>query len=112
MTPEGVATDFPLKHYQRETLLRLEAYLRRIRTDGARAAFAALTNTPYTPAPFVDADMPYVCLRVPTGGGKTIIAAHAVGVAAREHLQTDAPMVLWLGSGLISLQSRCGGRRA
>lgn len=96
MTLGGVATDFPLKHYQRETLLRLETYLRCVRTDGARAAFAALTNTPYTPAPFVDADMPYVCLRVPTGGGKTIIAAHAVGVAAREHLQTDAPMVLWL----------------
>ena len=39
---------------------------------------------------------PYVCLRLPTGGGKTFVAAHSIGVAARELLHTDEPLVLWL----------------
>lgn len=33
---------------------------------------------------------------MPTGGGKTVLAAHAIGVAARELLQAPNPMVLWL----------------
>jgi len=32
-------------------------------------------------------DLPYVCLRVPTGGGKTILAAYSVGVVTQEFLQ-------------------------
>ena len=44
----------------------------------------------------MDEKIPYVCIRIPTGGGKTIVAAHAVGVAAKEYLQADNPMVLWL----------------
>jgi type III restriction enzyme len=40
--------------------------------------------------------MPYVCLRIPTGGGKTLVAAHAIGDAAVVHLQVTNPMVLWL----------------
>ncbi len=50
--------------------------------------------------------IPSVCLRIPTGGGKTLLAAHAVGIAAEEWLQTDAPMVLWLApSGKIVEQT-------
>ncbi len=41
-------------------------------------------------------EMPYVCLRVPTGGGKTFLAAHAVGIAVRELLRQSAGLVLWL----------------
>lgn len=37
-----------------------------------------------------------VCLRIPAGGGKTIPAAHSVGVAADSVLRTDAPVVVWL----------------
>jgi type III restriction enzyme len=38
-----------------------------------------------------------VCLRIPTGGGKTLLAAHAAGVAAREWPGPHArPFVLWL----------------
>ena len=47
-------------------------------------------------APAVAEGMPYVCLRVPTGGGKTVMAAHAVGIAAQEFLHSSNPMVLWL----------------
>ena len=40
--------------------------------------------------------LPYVCLRIPTGGGKTILAAHSISAAADSFLRTDAPTVLWL----------------
>jgi type III restriction enzyme len=40
--------------------------------------------------------LPYVCLRVPTGGGKTLMASHAVSVATREFLGLDHSFVLWL----------------
>lgn len=39
---------------------------------------------------------PYVCLRLPTGGGKTILAAHAVKVARDAWVDKDFPLVLWL----------------
>lgn len=41
-------------------------------------------------------EMPYACLRVPTGGGKTLIACHGVGIAKDELLHADRAVVLWL----------------
>ncbi|MBK6906676.1 MAG: DEAD/DEAH box helicase family protein [Rhodocyclaceae bacterium] len=42
------------------------------------------------------AGMPYVCLRIPTGGGKTLLGAHAVACAARHYTGQDRPVALWL----------------
>lgn len=44
----------------------------------------------------MDAGMPYLCLRVPTGGGKTLLACHAAGIAMRDLLHADRAVVLWL----------------
>ena len=41
-------------------------------------------------------DVPYVCLRLPTVGGKTILATHSIEVAANTYLEEDFPFVLWL----------------
>lgn len=41
-------------------------------------------------------EMPYACLRVPTGGGKTLIACYGVGIAKTELLQADRAVILWL----------------
>lgn len=96
------AVNFELRGYQREALRTLRNYLRKVvRFDGiadnpAKAAFTDVAEATYWPAPLVNEQTPYVCIRIPTGGGKTIVAAHAVGVAAREYLQADNPMVLWL----------------
>jgi type III restriction enzyme len=96
------AVNFELRSYQREALRTLRVYLQKvIRMDGvannpARAAFNDVVEATYSPAPMVDEQTPYVCIRIPTGGGKTVVAAHAVGVAAKEYLQTSNPMVLWL----------------
>jgi type III restriction enzyme len=42
------------------------------------------------------ADAPYCCLRLPTGGGKTLLGAHAVGIARDAYLPRRYPLVLWL----------------
>ena len=41
-------------------------------------------------------DMPYFCLRVPTGGGKTFLAASAVALVNTHLLATEHSVVLWL----------------
>jgi type III restriction enzyme len=88
-------TTFNLKRYQDNALVSLEKYLRRARLQGARSAFETETGYGYNPEPF--GDTPCVCLRIPTGGGKTLLAAHAIGSMAREWPAMAAqPLALWL----------------
>lgn len=98
---------FALKGYQTDCLKVLDTYLRLAREKGAKAAFNVSDSRPldslkrrseYAVIPsWPESEaFPYVCLRVPTGGGKTIIAAHAVGVATKAYLQAERAMVLWL----------------
>lgn len=89
-----------LRHYQRRVLNDLEDYFKLARTHGndahgARTAFVIMTGRPYLDVPGIE-NLPYVCLRVPTGGGKTLIGAHAVHVVSEKYLQTPTPTVLWL----------------
>ena len=85
-----------LKEYQNASLEALRCYLGDVPNDGANVAFYKSTNLPYRDAPIIAQGTPYVCLRVPTGGGKTIMAAHSVGIAASIFLQARNPVVLWL----------------
>ena len=91
-----VVTEFQPKGYQSKVLETLRNYLRSAEKNNADIAFYTSTHLPYVPAPSIAEGTPYVCLRVPTGGGKTFIAAHSVSIAADEFLHTRAPMVLWL----------------
>jgi hypothetical protein len=68
-----------LKHYQAQALEALERYLRATPPWGPAAAFLQQTGYGYNAEPF--GDLPCVCLRIPTGGGKTLLAAHAIGQA-------------------------------
>ena len=90
------ATNLELKEYQRISLERFATYLRDVTQMGANMAFYKSTNMPFRNAPAVAEGTPYVCLRVPTGGGKTILAAYSIGIAAKEYLSATNPMVLWL----------------
>ncbi len=88
-------SSFTLKRYQEQALAKLDSYLRAARLHGARSAFESETGYGYRSEPF--ADVPCVCLRIPTGGGKTLLAAHAIGRLAREWpTQLRQPLALWL----------------
>lgn len=43
-----------------------------------------------------DDTMPYFCLRIPTGGGKTYVAAKSVGLINQQLLHTEHSVILWL----------------
>ena len=84
-----------LKTYQEEALDKLREYLTLTREMGAKKAFVTITERPYHSVKQLPA-LPYVCLRIPTGGGKTLMACHAVGIASREVLRQERCLVLWL----------------
>lgn len=87
---------FTLRLYQEQCLTALGNYLSEVAATGdADTAFYKFTRRPYHEAPALPG-LPYICLRVPTGGGKTILAAHSVAVAANSFLKSDTPCVLWL----------------
>ncbi len=96
-----------LKQYQADTLSVLRRFFEAARIAGPKNAYEAITREPEQAgrlggyagayAPLNDLpDVPYVCLRLPTGGGKTILAAHAVSIARNAWLEKDYPLVLWL----------------
>ncbi|RIK78880.1 MAG: restriction endonuclease subunit R [Planctomycetota bacterium] len=94
-----------LREYQQRSLAALEGYLQVCTTHGAKAAFVIQTERPYRAVPQLPA-LPYVCLRVPTGGGKTLLACHALGKAATNYLQAERAVCLWLApSNAIRLQT-------
>lgn len=94
-----------LKNYQKKALESLKMYLHACdERQDADSAFYETTRQvweqgiPYHPIrePSELKDIPYVCIRLPTGGGKTLLACHAVSVANREYLKKERSLVLWL----------------
>jgi len=55
-----------------------------------------MTGVAYLPLKGFADDMPYFCLRVPTGGGKTWLAATSVEFINKELLRTEHSVILWL----------------
>ncbi|MBS7803012.1 DEAD/DEAH box helicase family protein [Rhizobiales bacterium TNE-4] len=90
-----MAAPFVLKEYQAQSLDVLRDYLKAAQAPSTpNAAFYARTGVPYLKIEQLG-DIPYVCLRIPTGGGKTVMAAHAIGIAATAWMKTDQPTVIW-----------------
>lgn len=106
-----------LKQYQTDTLAVLRRFFEEARIAGPESAYRAIVNEPEQMARlgrYADAyspleelpGVPYVCLRLPTGGGKTLLAAHAIAVARDAWIEKDHPLVLWLvPSNTIRLQT-------
>jgi type III restriction enzyme len=96
-----------LKDYQNASLATLREFFEEARISGPKAAYETITTEPelaarlrgyaagYKPIKALP-DVPYVCLRLPTGGGKTILAAHSITVAKDAWVEKDFPLVLWL----------------
>lgn len=104
-----------LKHYQRRALDVLADFFTRARQApgeaGIQAAFhAALLAQDYAPEeipPYLTQGFashgrvtPYVCLRIPTGGGKTLLGTHALALAWQNYAEALSelakPLALWL----------------
>lgn len=86
--------DLTLKSYQTAALSALSTFLRESTMVGAASAFLQQTGIAYQAQPF--GKIPCVCLRIPTGGGKTLLASHAIVQMAREWQSNDAPVAVWL----------------
>lgn len=92
-----------LKDFQQETLDALAKFAADAAALGPHKAFHAdkargLYQRPLEKngVPILTEDPPYVCVRVPTGGGKTILGACAIGTILRHGLERDRAVVLWL----------------
>jgi type III restriction enzyme len=115
-----------LKNYQEKSLEKFSDYLKLLRefetrTAKASAALLAVGITQNLPDPMHDAwedarktgvsaslrywvsmqssagfSIPHVCVKLPTGGGKTFVAAHAVDRLVSEHFARQTGFVLWV----------------
>jgi type III restriction enzyme len=98
-----------LKNYQRNALAALDSFFERARgtlteQQTAKAFSESRREALGESAPSLLyrrfcaelPEVPQVCIRIPTGGGKTLLAAHAIERAARLYVGTTCPLALWL----------------
>ncbi|HYN78786.1 MAG TPA: DEAD/DEAH box helicase family protein, partial [Lamprocystis sp. (in: g-proteobacteria)] len=83
------------KRYQDEALKVLSDFARLAEKTDPQRAFEEIAKQepPYRSQGF--GGTPYVCMRLPTGGGKTVLAADAIPVL-RQFAGQDYPLTLWL----------------
>ncbi len=92
-----------LKEYQDRAKKALSEYLSEARIYGPNKAFeryvgkhgSKTISSHYNEIAGLK-NAPYVCLRLPTGGGKTLLAAHSIEAAAKNYLEQQYPLVLWM----------------
>ena len=65
-----------LKKYQQTTLDILKKYLLETDKFGPKHAFISVTNKTYN-EDYFGSEVPFVCIKIPTGGGKTLVGCHA-----------------------------------
>ncbi|HRK98635.1 MAG TPA: DEAD/DEAH box helicase family protein [Alphaproteobacteria bacterium] len=92
-----------LKKYQESSLEILRQYLELARFKGAKQAYDEVQYNRYGSTNFKPhqalnglEDVPYACLRLPTGGGKTLLSAHTIRLAGESYVENDYPLTLWL----------------
>ena len=88
-----------LKKYQARTLKILADFLTDAKIIGNEKAFEKYQdahgyNPNYQPLRNLE-NVPYVCLRLPTGGGKTLIGTNVISLAV-DYIEQEYPFVLWL----------------
>lgn len=84
-----------LKRYQTNAIDTLDEFLKLIRHMKPRHAFNEITENVYNHEWF--GDVPFVCMRIPTGGGKTLVGCKSVERIMSTFLQhkMDTGIVMW-----------------
>jgi type III restriction enzyme len=106
-----------LKLYQEKVLDKLKEYLSALadfRTkyreayalmpeiakgfDFPKKAFELVNNKPgyHTKTNSINEQLPDIYLKVPTGGGKTLLACHSIDLIQKQYLQKQTGLVLWI----------------
>ena len=92
-----------LKKYQDKSLEILRSFLEGARFEGVKSAYEKLQYQRYGHSNFKAyqpltglEDIAYVCLRLPTGGGKTLLSAHTIALAGKAYIENEYPLTLWL----------------
>ncbi|MBN1941427.1 MAG: DEAD/DEAH box helicase family protein, partial [Candidatus Diapherotrites archaeon] len=72
-----------------------QSYLAKLNKFGPKIAFISETNNPYNDSFF--GEIPFVCVKIPTGGGKTLVATHILTKLFETTLKNklDKGIVLW-----------------
>ncbi len=86
-----------LKKYQQKTLDRIQDFLKELSFFGdAKHAFISTTNNPYK-EDFFGTNIPFVCIKIPTGGGKTLVGCHATTLIMDSFLKEKMSrgIVMW-----------------
>ncbi len=65
-----------LKKYQQKSIEILRNYLKELERVGTKYAFMGITDKPYKSDFFNET--PFICMKIPTGGGKTLVGCHSV----------------------------------
>lgn len=106
-----------LKPYQQQILADLQCFMHHVQekknaADAFHAFWVGHPRTPLTPFPGQAVEpyknnvppAPHVCIKVPTGGGKTFIASAALGTIFREFGQSRFRTVVWLAPSITILE--------
>ena len=83
-----------LKKYQQKTLDQIKDFLKDLEKEKPEFAFMHLTKKPYKDEAFGD-EIPFICIKIPTGGGKTLVGCHAVAEI------TDSFLKEKMGRGVV-----------
>jgi type III restriction enzyme len=83
-----------LKKYQKKSIDILDKFCNDSNVTSINKSFKDITTHQYLE--IEGYDNPYVCLRVPTGGGKTLIAAKSLRILTNEYLNKDYHLIFWL----------------
>src|SRR3989338_3679479 len=65
-----------LKKYQQKTLDKIQLYLTEVEKFGPKHAFISIKGDAYKDE-FFGNEVPFICIKIPTGGGKTLVGCHA-----------------------------------
>jgi type III restriction enzyme len=84
-----------LKKYQQKSVDILKDYLKELERVGSKYAFMGITDKPYKSEFFNET--PFVCVKIPTGGGKTLVGCHSVVEIMSSVLKhkMDRGIVMW-----------------